>query len=69
MIRVLEYTGGRVKNKLKWGIIKDNLKIKIRSMYVDGLIFLWGFVCFLFVVLVLLKMHTIEKKKKANKQK
>lgn len=39
MIRVLEYTGGRVKNKLKWSIIKDNLKIKIRSMYVDGLIF------------------------------
>lgn len=50
MIRVLEYTGGRVKNKLKWGIIKDNLKIKIRSMYVDGLIFLWGFVCFLFAL-------------------
>lgn len=50
MIRVLEYTDGRVKNKLKLGIIKDNLKIKIRSMYVDGLIFLWGFVCFLFAL-------------------
>lgn len=71
MIRVLEYTDGRVKNKLKLGIIKDNLKIKIRSMYVDGLIFFVGF-CVFFVcsVLVLLKMHTIEKRKKqTNKNK
>lgn len=59
--KVVEYTGSWVKNELKWGIIKDNLKIKIRSMYMASLVLVGLCVCVCFVFAK--DAYKIEKKK------